>query len=122
MLPLVNLRRNMRTFVLTIAIFAAVFVSNLFWLVVIGLVNTEALSSAFKSAWWACPKPSSFPNADRSTHLAAASSFSASSLSASARSFISTSKSQVNEDLLTFVKVGQGQDKGGSLPVQRLPA
>jgi hypothetical protein len=33
-----------------------------------------------------------------------------------------SSKSQVNEDLLTFVKVGQGQDKGGSLPVQRLPA
>jgi hypothetical protein len=28
----------MRTFLLTMAIFAAVFVSNLFWLVVIGLV------------------------------------------------------------------------------------
>jgi hypothetical protein len=38
MLPLVNLRGNMRTFLLTMAIFAAVFVSNLFWLVVIGLV------------------------------------------------------------------------------------
>jgi hypothetical protein len=38
MLPLVNLRGNMRTFLLTIAILAAVFVSNLFWLVVIGLV------------------------------------------------------------------------------------
>lgn len=38
MLPLANLRGNMRTFLLTMAIFAAVFVSNLFWLVVIGLV------------------------------------------------------------------------------------
>ena len=38
MLPLVNLRGNMRTFLLTMAILAAVFVSNLFWLVVIGLV------------------------------------------------------------------------------------
>jgi non-heme chloroperoxidase len=35
---------------------------------------------------------------------------------------ISTSKSQVNEDLLTFVKVGQNQNKGGSisLPDQKL--
>ena len=40
---------------------------------------------AFKRAWWACPKPSSFPNADRSTHRAAvAKSDSVSSLSASA--------------------------------------
>jgi len=35
---------------------------------------------------------------------------------------ISTSKRQVNEDLLEFVKVGRDQNQGGSksLPVQRL--